>query len=77
MLELETLQCQKQTHETQKSWQGNFFWSKGCKHVLTLAEQTLEHKMADSGSSLYPWRSVPAPHLGSVQVKGSQFFSIG
>jgi hypothetical protein len=40
--------------------------------VLTAAEQTRKHKVADSGSSLYPWLIVPAPHLGFVYVKGSQ-----
>jgi hypothetical protein len=70
VLELKTLQSWKQTHERQgKSWQGNFFWSKGCKHVLTPAEQTLEHKMADSGSSLYPWCicTCPSPRICPVQ----------
>jgi hypothetical protein len=32
----------------------NFSSSRGCKHVLTTAKQTRKHKMADSGSSLYP-----------------------
>jgi hypothetical protein len=31
------------------------------QHVLTPAEQTREHKMADSGSFLYPWRSCTCP----------------
>jgi hypothetical protein len=65
LLELKTLQCQKQTHKRQrKSWQSNFFWSKGCKHIFTAAEQTSEHKMADSGSSLYPWCSCTCPLPG-------------
>jgi hypothetical protein len=55
--ELKTLQCWKWHTRGRKSWQGNFFWSKGCKHVLTPAEWTHKHKMADSGSSLYPWPS--------------------
>jgi hypothetical protein len=46
------------THtRNRKSWQGNFFWSKWCKHAFTPTEQTHEHKMVDSGSSLYPWYS--------------------
>jgi hypothetical protein len=36
---------------------GNFSWSRGYKHVLTPAKQTHKHKMADSGSSLYPWHN--------------------
>jgi hypothetical protein len=45
---------------------------KGCKHVFTPAEETHEHTVAISGFSLHPDAVVPAPHLGSVQVKGSQ-----
>jgi hypothetical protein len=52
-------------HETQrKFWQGNFFWSKGCKHEFTPAEQTLKHKVVNRGSSLYPWRSCTCPLSG-------------
>jgi hypothetical protein len=70
VLELKTLQCRKQTHEGQrKSWQGNFFWSKGCKHVLAPAEWTCKHKRADSSFSLYPQSGCTAPYLGFVQVK--------
>jgi hypothetical protein len=39
LLELKTLQCQKQTLERQrKSWQGNFFWAEGRKHIFTPAD---------------------------------------
>jgi hypothetical protein len=52
------------TQET-KSWQGNFSWSRGCKHVLTPAKQTRKHKMAASSSSLYPWHSCTCPSPGN------------
>jgi hypothetical protein len=32
--------------------------------VLTPTEQTCRHKMADSGSSLYPWHSRTCPSPG-------------
>jgi hypothetical protein len=47
-----------------KSWQGNFSWSRGCKHVLTPGKQAQKHKMADSGSSLHPWCSCTCPTPG-------------
>jgi hypothetical protein len=56
---------------SQKSWQVNFFWWKGCKHILTPAEQTCEHKMADSGFYLYPWHSCTCPSPGICPVKAS------
>jgi hypothetical protein len=60
MLGLKTLWCQKQTHKRQrKSWQRDFFWSKGFKHVLTPAKQTYEHKIA-----LYLWCTCTCPSPG-------------
>jgi hypothetical protein len=60
VLELKTLQCQKQTHKKQrKSWQGNFFWSKG------QGKQTHMHTVAPSYT---PSADVPAPCLGLVQA---------
>jgi hypothetical protein len=78
LLELKTLQCRKQTHERQtKSWQANFFWSKGCKHMFTPAEWTWKHKMVDSDFSSYSWCNCTSPYLGFVQIKDSQSLSIG
>jgi hypothetical protein len=64
LLELITLQCRKQTHKRQKIRQGNFSWSRGCKHILTPTKETCKHKMADCDSSLYPWRSCTCPSPG-------------
>jgi hypothetical protein len=44
------------TQETENLDKAIFSWSRGCTHVLTPAKQTHKHKMADSGSSLYPWQ---------------------
>jgi hypothetical protein len=62
------------TQEPENLDKAIFSWSRVCKRVLTPAKQTCKHKMTDSGSSL---AIVPAPHLGFVQVKGSQSFPIG
>jgi hypothetical protein len=45
------------TQETETLDKAIFSWSIGCKCVLTPAKQSCRHKMADSGSSLYPWCS--------------------
>jgi hypothetical protein len=52
------------TQETENLDKAIVSWSKGCKHVLTPAEQTHKHKMVDSGSSLYPWCSCTCPSPG-------------
>jgi hypothetical protein len=76
VLELKTLRCWKQKHE-RKSWQGNFSWSRGCKRVLAPAKQHTSTKWPTVAPPYTPGRVVPAPHLGFVQVKGSQSPSVG
>jgi hypothetical protein len=52
------------TYRQKKSRQGNSFWSKGCKRIFIPAEWTLEHKMVNSGFSVYPWHSCTCPLSG-------------
>jgi hypothetical protein len=64
VLELKTLRCWKQTHERQKIFTRQFLVIKRVQACTHSAEWTCEHKMADSGSSFYPWCSCICPSPG-------------
>jgi hypothetical protein len=77
LLELKTLHCRKQTQQRQKKSYRQFLLIKRYKNVLNSAEWTQEDKMAEVALPYILDAVVPAPHLGFVQVKGSQSFLIG
>jgi hypothetical protein len=63
--------------ERQKILTRQYLLIKRVQACTSPAEQTCEHKMANHGSSLYPWRSCTCPNPGFVQVKGSQSKRLG
>jgi hypothetical protein len=65
------------TQETENLDKAIFFWSRGCKHVLTPAKHHVGTKRLTVAPPYIPDAVVPAPHLGFVQVKESQSFPIG
>jgi hypothetical protein len=65
------------TQETENLDKAIFSSSRGCKHVLTPAKQRASTKWLTVAPSYIPDAIVPVPHLGFVQVKGSQSFLIG
>jgi hypothetical protein len=65
------------TQETENLDKAIFSWSRGYKHVLTPTRQHANTKWLTVAPPYIPDAVVPAPHLGFVQVKGSQSPSIG
>jgi hypothetical protein len=65
------------TQETENLDKAIFFWSRGCKHVLTPVKQHASTRWLTVAPPYIPDAVIPAPHLGFVQVKGSQSPSIG
>jgi hypothetical protein len=64
LLELITLQCRKQTHKTQKILTRHFLLIKRVEACVHSHWATRKHKMAGSGSSLYPWLRCTCPSPG-------------
>jgi hypothetical protein len=67
----------KTDKETENLDKAIFSRSGGCKHVLTPAKHHADTKWLTVAPPYVPNTVVPAPHLGFVQVKGSQSPSIG
>jgi hypothetical protein len=69
--ELQTLWCWKQTHERQKILTRQFLF---IKWVQACTYSSWADTRAQNASPHIPDSVVPAPHLGFVQVRGSQSF---
>jgi hypothetical protein len=75
--ELKTLQCRKQTHKRENLDKAISFHQKSASIYSLQLSRHVSTKWPTVAPPYIPDTVVPAPHLGFVQVKGSQSFSIG
>jgi hypothetical protein len=77
LLELLTLWCLKQTHKRQKILTRQFSLDQGSASMCSFPLSSTKTKWLTVAPPYIPDAVVPAPHLGFVQVRGSQSFPIG